>query len=327
VQFIRNILAERKYSNPTGIGSALRLLIHAYGWDHLKPHVDYFVQKFVERESISNCVKLLTEIVPKESSSNNGSVSSDQLELCQILVYRTNSKILSSTPSSYDYYGNSFTVDTLGVYLCELFRMNMNANIEPIITQVLQQPTKYNLVSFVCPLLVKIAENIGSDNLSKLDASHPFQMALTFGITHLGSQIANSLKPPSDWNLNVRLSCTCNQCAPVQTFLNDPRAKEYSISANQSVRTHIERTIQHNTKDITCETIRRGSPHTLRLTKVWNSYKTKVANRQNEVILLQRLQSIQTGTNTVSSSAPSTSRTLAPPRKKQKTDDNTIIID
>jgi hypothetical protein len=71
-----------------------------------------------------------------------------------------------------------------------------------------------------------------------------------------------------------------------------PSEQVYDYRKTQQLRVQLENMITHSSIDLTCETIKKGSPHILRLTKNQNSYKKSLHEWQNDVELLNTLQSL-----------------------------------
>ncbi|KAF4554246.1 Hypothetical protein D9617_5g071230 [Elsinoe fawcettii] len=69
---------------------------------------------------------------------------------------------------------------------------------------------------------------------------------------------------PIDWR-RPATNCSCPHCRHVNVFLLDPVRTESSISANEKTRSHIQSNLWSIEIDYT--TVRRGSPHSLTITK------------------------------------------------------------
>ena len=73
-------------------------------------------------------------------------------------------------------------------------------------------------------------------------------------------------------------------------FLADPATESWTLRAAQQSRTHVENEIRNARADLDCETIRRGSPHSLVCIKNEASYRRRVAQRKQDLIDLSTLQ-------------------------------------
>ena len=79
--------------------------------------------------------------------------------------------------------------------------------------------------------------------------------------------------PPTDWRQEVTLSCKCEDCRALQTFLRDAANQVARFRAQQHRRSHLESQILTHGLDIACATERKGSPHTLVCTKTRRTYE------------------------------------------------------
>jgi predicted 2-oxoglutarate/Fe(II)-dependent dioxygenase YbiX len=302
----------------------LRDLVHKYGWDSTKEETTLLLKNYVEEGFWSDIASSLNSLSPVQVGTTLDPVD---LELCQILVDAICNRILKGSSSSY--YGNELTPESISKILVALYKLNMIDQIRSIIRYILANSTKFNIVSFSAHLVKLLSNSIGGQ-ISALDPTHPFRTLLDTCIQQIEDIVANPLTPPNNWNLHVKLRCSCGYCKGVNNFLNDPKKKQYSISAKQSDRSHVQGNVASVTKNITFETLKMGSPHTLQMTKVWNSYQTDVTNRQKDIQVLKEMHTIR-GTVapnvTATITSASTSRTSEPPRKKQKNVDEVIYID
>lgn len=105
--------------------------------------------------------------------------------------------------------------------------------------------------------------------------------------TWLDARIAEPLAPPSDWTRAADVGCTCTDCASFARFLADPVARTWSVAAAERQRRHIEGRVRGC--DVDLETIREGSPYTLRATKNQRSYERRVTERASDLTLRKKL--------------------------------------
>ena len=68
-----------------------------------------------------------------------------------------------------------------------------------------------------------------------------------------------------------------------------PTEHVFELKKNQEYRERMERIIKHSSVDLTCETIRKGSPYTLKLTKNQNSYEKSMREWERDVELLKTI--------------------------------------
>ncbi len=116
---------------------------------------------------------------------------------------------------------------------------------------------------------------------------------LTTCIDDLIKRTKEEPAPPKDWKREVP-SVTSrqeiwNKLAP---FLNSPTEKVFEYRANQRYRTEMEYAVKSVTIDLKMETIKRGSPHTLRLTKTTGAHKRTHKKWKEDILLLEQLKKI-----------------------------------
>jgi hypothetical protein len=66
--------------------------------------------------------------------------------------------------------------------------------------------------------------------------------------------------------------------------------ERWTLRAAQQIRTHVETEIRNARADLDCETVRRGSPHSLVCTKNEASYRRRVGQRKQDLGALSILQ-------------------------------------
>ncbi|HMQ63849.1 MAG TPA: hypothetical protein PKE06_24410, partial [Flavilitoribacter sp.] len=97
--------------------------------------------------------------------------------------------------------------------------------------------------------------------------------------------------PPADWTREVPESPHYQEIWELLTpFLRSPTQQVFDYRANQSYRTEMERAVGNVKVDLAMETIRKGSPHTLRLTKTQAAYERKLKKWKEDVALLGQIK-------------------------------------
>lgn len=105
------------------------------------------------------------------------------------------------------------------------------------------------------------------------------------------SRTAVKPSPPPDWSRDVPESTYYQKVWDILApFLRSPTQQVFDYQANQSYRTDMERAVKNITIDLKMETIRKGSPHTLRLTKTQAAYERELKKWKEDVALLGRLE-------------------------------------
>jgi hypothetical protein len=117
-----------------------------------------------------------------------------------------------------------------------------------------------------------------------------FDVLLRAGIAHLERRISEPQQAPRDWTRPNEIRCSCQHCAELGRFLVDPATEQWTLRAAQQTRTHVESEIRNARADLDCETIRRGSPHSLVCTKNEASYRRRIAQRKQDLLDLSTLQ-------------------------------------
>ncbi|BCH22768.1 2OG-Fe(II) oxygenase [Mesorhizobium sp. L-8-3] len=106
---------------------------------------------------------------------------------------------------------------------------------------------------------------------------------------HLEARIAEPLAPPADWRRPVEIRCDCEHCRSLTAFMADPIAEVWTLRARQEIRSHVETNIRNAACDLSCATLRKGSPHALICTKNQASYEKRVRQRRQDLEALAKL--------------------------------------
>jgi len=118
---------------------------------------------------------------------------------------------------------------------------------------------------------------------SKHRAGPAFEALHNACVIHLKHRIAEPLEAPRDWTRPYKVRCNCQHCSALSSFLADPNEERWTLCAAQQIRTHVEDVIRHAPADVDCETLRRGSPHSLVCTKNQASYRRRVTQRKQDL--------------------------------------------
>ena len=110
---------------------------------------------------------------------------------------------------------------------------------------------------------------------------------------YLRVRITNKPQPPSDWSRQVPVTAgDKKQWQLLKTFLESPTEQFFDYRKNQSERNNLENTITHVAIDLKTETIRKGSPHTLRITKTQATYSREMKSWNEDLELLNKIGKI-----------------------------------
>lgn len=141
---------------------------------------------------------------------------------------------------------------------------------------VLAWPKLFGLDAIVVPAVKRLAQ-------SKHRAGPAFDALQMAGVMHLAQRIGEQLEAPQDWTRPSKIRCSCEHCSELARFLAKPNEERWTLRAAQQIRTHVENVIRHSPADVDCETVRRGSPHSLVCTKNQASYRRRVVQRKQDV--------------------------------------------
>ena len=100
--------------------------------------------------------------------------------------------------------------------------------------------------------------------------------------------------PPADWSRPLSRIPHTNKhvWALLLNFLESPTVQIFDYKKGQAERTKMENAIINVTIDLRTETIRSGSPHTLRLIKTQAAYERELAKWEKDVLLLKKVEEI-----------------------------------
>ena len=116
-------------------------------------------------------------------------------------------------------------------------------------------------------------------------------VVLAIAVKHLENRVSNQPQPPQNWTRAVPQdnSYHKNVWELLHDFLQSPTDQVFDYKSLQANRTAVENALLNVTIDLDKETIRKGSPHTLRLTKNQNAYKLALKKWKEDCVLLQKL--------------------------------------
>lgn len=108
---------------------------------------------------------------------------------------------------------------------------------------------------------------------------------------HLENSVANKPQIPANWSRAVpQKSSYSNVWAILKDFLQSPTEQLFDFKSLQANRIEMESAIRNVTIDLDLETIRKGSPHTLRITKNTNAYKEALKKWEQDCVLLKKIE-------------------------------------
>jgi len=118
----------------------------------------------------------------------------------------------------------------------------------------------------------------------------PFQELSKHCIDELKKRTKARVITPKDWKQDITLSCTCADCQELQQFLKVPTEQVHRFRVRKDRRQHLHQQIDSHKCDMTHQTERKGSPHTLVCTKNYSSYEKRQKQWEVDKKLLKELQ-------------------------------------
>ena len=110
---------------------------------------------------------------------------------------------------------------------------------------------------------------------------------------YLQERVTDKPQPPANWSRQVPVTAgDKKQWQLLKAFLESPTEQVFDYRKNQSERNDLENAITHVTIDLKTETIRKGSPHTLRITKTQAAYNREMKSWNEDLELLNKIDII-----------------------------------
>lgn len=107
----------------------------------------------------------------------------------------------------------------------------------------------------------------------------------------LQQRVNNKPQPPANWSRALPgTKSNAKQWAILTAFLQSPQETFFDFRRNQIERSEMEHAIKKVTIDLKMETIRKGSPHTLRITKTQAAYQRQMEHWNEDVALLEKVK-------------------------------------
>lgn len=107
---------------------------------------------------------------------------------------------------------------------------------------------------------------------------------------YIEHSVSNKPQPPTDWSRKVpETTGDKKQWKILKEFLESPHQQFFDFRVNQHERNEMEHAISRVVIDLRTETIKKGSPHTLRITKTQAAYNRQMNDWNEDVMLLEKL--------------------------------------
>ena len=106
----------------------------------------------------------------------------------------------------------------------------------------------------------------------------------------LQERVTNKPQPPANWSRQMPdATGDKKQWQILKAFLESPTEQVFDYRKNQSERNDLENSIGRAVIDLKTETIKKGSPHTLRITKTQAAYNREMKSWNEDLELLNKI--------------------------------------
>ncbi len=151
--------------------------------------------------------------------------------------------------------------------------------INSITAALTQQAPRDYIHKVLSPQLLALQEN------TALSAT-----LLAFCHHYLQERANNQPQPPINWSRKVPSATSYQkQWNLLKAFLESPDEKVFDYRKIQQERSDMESAILNVVIDLQTETIKKGTPHTLRITKTQDEYKRQLKNWNEDVVLMNSI--------------------------------------
>jgi hypothetical protein len=132
---------------------------------------------------------------------------------------------------------------------------------------------------------------LGAQLLIVNESSKLTDKLLLYCQEYLQQRVNNPPQPPANWSRSLpETTNNKKEWKLLTTFLESPDERVFDYRKNQSERTAMEYAIKNVTIDLKTETIKKGSPHTLRITKTQTAYQRQLKEWHEDVALLEKVK-------------------------------------
>ena len=285
VRFFNDILIHDFFGNE---GQEIYTICQKYGWLAF----EYALSMMSKQTTVNKIAAfaLILEVLSQEANQND-----EQISLCTMLAENILESFLAmpmSVASGWRYNPRQ-DVETNNILIQSLFKSLFVLNQSELVTKLGQhlnsEPKKFDLYSIRIPLMKALSQWLALQKTSSDEFKNVFFQPCFVEIQELATML---IEAPKDWQRDSKLSCKCQDCQDLAHFLQRPLEKEYRFQAIQERRTHVENTIKQSKSDLNCETLRKGSPHTLICTKNQASYERAKQQQTADIKLWRDLEKL-----------------------------------
>lgn len=154
------------------------------------------------------------------------------------------------------------------------------------VVQITKQFTKKITRSYMNKILVK-------ELLQPKFIGLPLQKSmLRFCRTYLQKKVDDKPSPPKNWTREIPSTKDSKIWGFLSSFMQSPTQQEFLYKRTKEFRSHMEEVIKKSTVDLAMTTIRKGSPHTLKITKTQGAYDRAYKKWKEDSSLLLQIKKI-----------------------------------
>ena len=176
-----------------------------------------------------------------------------------------------------------------------------NINLKELIINIIKISSyKKTDLNWINKMTQNITKNLDRDfvNIYLIEniLSHKLQHSplgieiLKVAKKYLENRVNNKPQPPKNWSREVPESRDYSKIwGMLADFLRSPEQQIFEFKSLQTNRTEMENAIRNTTIDLDTETIRKGSPHTLKLTKNTNAYHHQLKKWEEDCKLMEKM--------------------------------------
>lgn len=113
-------------------------------------------------------------------------------------------------------------------------------------------------------------------------------------IKQLQEEVGSSLAPYPDWKRPCPnlVNANAKHLLELESFMLDPVRESHDFKYSQHIRSSFANAISKHELDLDCETVKKGTPHTLRCRKNSKSYERLLKVRAQDGALLKKLEKL-----------------------------------
>jgi hypothetical protein len=152
--------------------------------------------------------------------------------------------------------------------------------------KIASRPGVFSPVTLVVPAVERICAGCGKVTVA---VESSVQRLWTGAAEFLLRRSEVPPEPPSDWHMDVEISCSCADCRELQAFARDPAAQVHRFRVKKERRRHLHGAINRYRLDMTHVTERVGSPQTLVCTKDRRTFDRRMTQYREEIAAMRRL--------------------------------------